>query len=1145
MKNFKTNQILKPITTKQKQHNKRMTARRNSTSFPKENYEFLKRIAVDKKDPLRYHQRLVYEYVIKTPWVRGLLINFKMGAGKSIMGVSICEGLLASDTNLKVIFIASKSLHNNFYDAILQYRKMMAESSATPFAEADVKSHIDSHYQFISLNASNMLTQVHRAIKKDAELDAYDEGVFTAEDAEEFAKLEQIGNLDDTIVVVDEAHNFFNSISNGSKNAVGLYQLIMKAKNSKVIFLTGSPIVNDPFELAIAMNMIAGPLRGGYTLFGEDYMDFIKYFVGSESDTDDPAAPSKSIILKNRDKFINRIVGLVSYYGADDPEQRKLYPEQLPIVVERVPMSGKQYASYITARDREIEETQRGARFSNTARKPLQKPQGMSSSYRVRSRQISNFLYPNYASHSYKDSRGFLRYEKYIDKLDNANLTLNSKISSKEKTKPTKDSKGESKSAKDTEDELKLGLNVWSPKILKLLQNIQKHCPFKFLDSIELPSKPSKTGKGELLEVESRPIEETDWKQIEKIHNKSFVDKYDSPIKGATGFVAYIPSTNRIVAYIIVEPLTEPHQLKSHINKAPDAQKTKASEAHLAKGYIKYVRTIPEFQKRGIATLLMTTAYDKFDVLSVKLRKDHLVEDGYNKYLSHGFKNVGETDTHIILELSKNNRDATGGMDERAVEVKIMDRKNIPEAIELYKKIYQEVPPIDFTDSEVKVYLFGYKDGSEKSADFHAIGIIKPGYASINKQRESANYLVALGTLSTSDTDKVSDLKELLAIIQKDYPKIYLKLDRKIPESGYMKSFYEDREFYVYRESDGFWYLRHIMGAKDKSKTKKPQSTSPKSTQSTSPKSTRKPGIGPGLIYSQFIDSGVKLVGKILMAHGFAEITDINDVLKRKEKGGAAFAIISGEVDPDLRSEIIKIFNSPENSRGEIITVLLVTSTGAEGLDLKNIRHIHVLEPYWHWARIAQVLARGVRMGSHMSLPESERNVQPYIYLSDYPPADVINNLGDDEHIRKQMEKEDTTDVTLYTKCINNQKLIDSFYEAIQEASIDCAIHYKDRNCRMCAPTDEPLFIDDIDKDIRTPSRCQPLQEKSVIAKSITVGDKEFMYSIDSNRSTAQQIKPQNIHIFEYIPKLDGYDEIFENHPLYDELYNAILKKGK
>jgi len=313
-----------------------------------------------------------------------------------------------------------------------------------------------------------------------------------------------------------------------------------------------------------------------------------------------------------------------------------------------------------------------------------------------------------------------------------------------------------------------------------------------------------------------------------------------------------------------------------------------------------------------------------------------------------------------------------------------------------------------------------------------------------------------------------------------------------------------------------------------------------------------KAGIGPGLIYSQFIDSGVGLIGKVLSAHGFIEIKNLDDALKHKK--GAAFAIISGQVDPDLRSELLRIFNSIENKRGEHLAILLVTSTGAEGLDLKNIRHIHVYEPYWHWARIAQVLARGVRMGSHLALPESERTVQPYIYLADYPAAALLEQLSDEvgeglEHIKKQMEKEDTTDVSLYQKSIDNQVMIASFLKALQEGSVDCLFHYKGKlECRLCAPTDEPLFVTDLDKDVKTPNPCQPLTEKAVKAKGITIdveqdgvtSKREFMYTVVPDDAGRKQI-----HIYEDDPDLGGYAEIFEDHALYEDVYQVVKKKEK
>jgi hypothetical protein len=148
--------------------------------------------------------------------------------------------------------------------------------------------------------------------------------------------------------------------------------------------------------------------------------------------------------------------------------------------------------------------------------------------------------------------------------------------------------------------------------------------------------------------------------------------------------------------------------------------------------------------------------------------------------------------------------------------------------------------------------------------------------------------------------------------------------------------------------------------------------------------------IGPGLVYSQFLDSGIAVYGKALEYYGFKEVKGADDLLKlgtlsKGDKPKGTYCIISGEVHPDIRSELIKAFWSPANKKGELITMLLFTATGAEGLSTKYVKYVMAIEPYWHWARMEQVFARAVRLNSHMDLPEDERFVQPYLFLSDYP----------------------------------------------------------------------------------------------------------------------------------------------------------------
>ena len=54
------------------------------------------------------------------------------------------------------------------------------------------------------------------------------------------------------------------------------------------------------------------------------------------------------------------------------------------------------------------------------------------------------------------------------------------------------------------------------------------------------------------------------------------------------------------------------------------------------------------------------------------------------------------------------------------------------------------------------------------------------------------------------------------------------------------------------------------------------------------------------------------------------------------------------------------------------------------GIDLKNVRWVHITEPYWHPVRIEQVIGRARRICSHDELNEEERTVEVFIYLMEF-----------------------------------------------------------------------------------------------------------------------------------------------------------------
>lgn len=332
----------------------------NSTSFALTVDEIFKSKSFYQDNAqLKYHQQIVNEY-IKSNSVYGLLIFHDLGTGKSRIASAILVNSLIN--NRQVIFLSSKSLHENMQKNIDEYKKL---ANLEPTGD----------YKFVTMNASNMLEQLT------------DKNILDSHFEKKFKATASV-NLDNKMLIVDEAHNLFNSITNGSKNAMGLYKAIMTAKNLKVVFLSGTPIVNHPFELVPCYNMIMRK-----QILPTDWDDFNNFFVDMDNKT-----------IKNKGKFQNRIAGLTSYYGnliLNDKNpmdtgtiKKDDFPDKLTPEIIKVPMSNYQFIQYSIARDIEMHESSAG----QSAGAALQKPQGIfSSSYRRLSRQFSNVAFPDHA----------------------------------------------------------------------------------------------------------------------------------------------------------------------------------------------------------------------------------------------------------------------------------------------------------------------------------------------------------------------------------------------------------------------------------------------------------------------------------------------------------------------------------------------------------------------------------------------------------------------------------------------------------------------------------------------------------------------------------------------------------------------------
>jgi hypothetical protein len=124
------------------------------------------------------------------------------------------------------------------------------------------------------------------------------------------------------------------------------------------------------------------------------------------------------------------------------------------------------------------------------------------------------------------------------------------------------------------------------------------------------------------------------------------------------------------------------------------------------------------------------------------------------------------------------------------------------------------------------------------------------------------------------------------------------------------------------------------------------------------------------------------------------------------------------------------------NLRGELIKMMMFTKSGAEGLDLKHVRQVHIMEPYWHEVRIQQVIGRAIRLRSHTELPDNERKVKVFRYMATMTPTQ-----RSDSRSLMTFDKGMSADEIVFEVAKRKHKLTLSVLSSMKTAAVDCAFH--------------------------------------------------------------------------------------------------------
>jgi hypothetical protein len=193
---------------------------------------------------------------------------------------------------------------------------------------------------------------------------------------------------------------------------------------------------------------------------------------------------------------------------------------------------------------------------------------------------------------------------------------------------------------------------------------------------------------------------------------------------------------------------------------------------------------------------------------------------------------------------------------------------------------------------------------------------------------------------------------------------------------------------------------------------------------------------GPIIVFSNFEGPyGIRLFANILEAHGYASMgTNDTDINKMEQK--PRYTIWSGATGSEERKNILNIFNNKKNKVGEYVKIICITTAGKEGISLRGIRQIHIMEPWWNMNRPLQVIGRGVRICSHEHLPPKDRVVDIFNYFS-VPDKKVAYVYP-------------AVDLTIIKNALAKQKKDTEFLQLLRESSIDCFINQEQSNVKSC-----------------------------------------------------------------------------------------------
>jgi hypothetical protein len=977
------------------------------------------------------HQRIVRDYLnIYTPY-RGLLLYHGLGSGKTCTSIAIAEGM---KTHRKIFIMTPASLKMNFFSELKKcgdtmYKKkqywefvpiqgqpenvpILAKALSLP-AEFIIKNKgawlmdttkPESNYSELDGDQQKMLDAQLNAMIRTKYVDINYNGLTTDRIAKLFTDEtgKEYNPFDNSVVMIDEAHNFISRISNKLKAYKSipylLYQKLLRADNVRIVLMTGTPMINYPNELGILFNLLRGIIRtwtftitGNQRLVKEQIVDMFRAENFNTYDYID-YANGKLTITRNPFGFVNSVQpkrgGVATSFfqpaelitsttiidtitggqGGDDDEgyDDEGYDDEV-YDDEETKESGEHH------KDKPKHKYSSKKTIKRRSKKSLHIENELEKTYHKIHDKLCKQPEPVLSSSKKQTRRKHDKHEKPVQyKSETPEKIAVTPESNMNRYRNIEDAiDGE-----EPANEMPAGIDKELEQDIQNYANSMMGDPHKGGDPIVNPQY-----RGVYLNEQGNVSDQTFLTQIKSILRKNGVE-------------------------IVGSETVEEH-------KALPETKDEFLQMFLEDGTIQpTVKNINLFKKRILGltsyfrsaqeSLLPSFVPDEkgniYHIVPVEMSEHQIVE--YNRIRTEEKETDKKTKLMAMMK-------SAGDLFNTASSYRIFSRAacnfTFPE------NIPRPLPGKNKRGKMTEEALDNIEDTNE--ADMHADGMAT--IQDKDYQTRISGALIALKTTEDGKYLKPDMLRQLS-------PKFLRVLENiQNPEHSGLHLVYSN-----FRSLEGIGIFKLVLETNGFAEFKLQRNGDIWEIRQTDP-DPAKPRF---VLYTG------------------TETAEEKEIIRNIYN--SQWDLVPASIANQLRE------TAENNYYGDVIRIFMITASGAEGINLANTRFVHIIEPYWNLVRIDQVVGRARRICSHKNLPEELRTVQVFLYISVFTEAQRIDpkyknimtsDIGKDTIVdgKRKNGKAITTDENLYAISAIKNDINQQLLKGIKETAIDCRLYKK------------------------------------------------------------------------------------------------------